>query len=79
MTDDQILALFNETYANPDDAGLFLDPEGGSDAYNWDSYTRLETEDAVQEIAPGASEDQLARLAAELNSSYSAWVRRSEL
>lgn len=78
MTDDEIRARFNEIFINPDDAGMPIDREDGVDDYFW-TAPRVETEDALREIAPGADEEQLARMAIELNGSYPAWARRSDL
>lgn len=78
MTDDEIRALFDETFINPDDAGMPLDREGGEDNYFW-TAPRVETEDALREVAAHADAEQLERIAADLNGSYPAWARRSEL
>ncbi|NQX25688.1 hypothetical protein [Curtobacterium sp. VKM Ac-2852] len=78
MTDDKIKTEFRETFVDPNNAGLFLESTG-LDGYNWGSYDRVETEDALSEIAPDAESDQLERLAVELNGEFPAWVRRTDL
>lgn len=78
MTDDEIRALFAETFINPDDAGMPIDRETGEDNYFW-TASRVETEDALQEIAADADAEQLARIASDLNNAYPAWARRSDL
>jgi len=77
MTDDEIIELFHTIFLNPDDAGMPLDKEG-DDPYFW-TAPRVETEDALQEVAPEASEEQLSRIAAVLNGEYPAWARKSDL
>ena len=78
MSDDQILSLFHESFVDPNNAGLFLDREG-PDGYNWTTVPRVETEDALAEIAPEADDGQLERVAAALNGEFAAWARRSDL
>jgi hypothetical protein len=78
MSDDEIRELFNTAFVDPDNAGLPLDNEGSLDAYHW-TVPRIETEDALREVAPTADHEQLDRLAVELNSSFAAWARREDL
>lgn len=78
MNDEQLKKRFHETFVNPDDAGMPLDAESDVDAYFW-TVPRLETEDALAEIMPEEDEEQLERVANELNGSYPAWARRSDL
>lgn len=74
----EVLAKFRETFVDPNNAGLFIDRDG-PDGYNWTTIPRVETEDALAEIAPDAEVDQLERLAADLNGEFPAWARRSDL
>lgn len=78
MSDAEVLMQFRETFVDPNNAGLFLDTEG-PDGYNWTTIPRVETEDALAEIAPDAEPDQLERLAEHLNGEFPAWARRSDL
>jgi hypothetical protein len=78
MSDDEVLAKFRATFVDPNNAHLFLDPEG-PDGYNWTTISRIETEDALAEIASDAETEQLERLAVELNGEFPAWARRSDL